>query len=109
MNHPTPLCPKEFIDLYLDMPQLTPPMSNDDENKQPSTTKTRSNHSESMCQKEKKSNQVQYRILQRGEPADELISSTKKSQTTTNEMNISENSTPGKSQRNRRKYLSLFI
>lgn len=88
------------------MPQLTPPMSNDDENKRPSTTttttKTRSNHSESLSQKEKKSNQVQYRILQRGQP-DESTPTAKKTQLS-NEMNISENSTPGKSQRNRRMY-----
>ena len=72
------------------MIQLTPPMSNDDENKRPSTTKTRSNNSESTPQKEKKTNQVQYRILQRGQP-DESTPTGKKS-----DANTSENSTPGK-------------
>jgi len=91
------------------MTQLTPPMSNDDENKRPSTTKNRSNNNESSSShKEKKSsattNQVQYRILQRGQP-DESTPATKKSQIQ-NEVNISENSTPGKSQRNRRKNFS---
>lgn len=104
----TQLRKNPLVDFNLDMSQLTPPMSNDDENKRPSTIKTRSNHSESISQKEKKSNQVQYRILQRGQPADESLLSAKKSQPT-NEMNISENSTPGKSQRNRRKYLSLIM
>lgn len=89
------------------MPQLTPPMSNDDENKRPSTTKARSNHSESLPQKERKSNQVQYRILQRGQP-DESTSTAKKTQIS-NEMNVSENSTPGKSQRNRRTYSHVIF
>jgi hypothetical protein len=88
------------------MTQLTPPMSNDDENKRPSTaTKTRSNN-ESSSRKEKKSsatiNPVQYRILQRGQP-DESAPTAKKSQIQ-NEANMSENSTPSKSQRNRSKY-----
>jgi hypothetical protein len=78
-------------------------MSNDDENKRPSTTKIRSNNNESsISQKEKKTNHVQYRILQRGQP-DESTPATKKSQIQ-NEINTLENSTPGKSQRNRRKF-----
>ncbi|CAF1400332.1 unnamed protein product [Adineta steineri] len=80
--------------------QLTPPMSNDDENKRPLTSKNRSNNNESSSHKEKKTanitNQVQYRILQRGE-LDESISTIK------NELNTSENSTSAKSQRNRRR------
>lgn len=94
----------EFLKIfYLDATQLTPPMSNDDENKRPSTAKNRSNnHEPSSSQKEKKSstttNQVQYRILQRGQP-DESTPMTKKT-----EVNTSENSTTGKSQRNRRKF-----
>lgn len=86
------------------MTQLTPPMSNDDENKRPLTTKNRSNTNE---QKEKKSstttnNQIQYRILQRGQP-DESTPITKKTQIQ-NDLNTSENSTIGKSQRNRRMF-----
>jgi hypothetical protein len=85
------------------MIQLTPPMSNDDENKRPLTsTKNR----ESSSQKEKKSsatiNPIQYRILQRGQP-DESTPASKKSQIQ-NEATITENSTPSKSQRNRRMY-----
>jgi hypothetical protein len=85
-------------------------MSNDDENKRPSTVKNHSNnnnHNESSPQKEKKSsttNQVQYRILQRGHP-DEPASTIKKSQVQ-NELNTSENSTTVKSQRNRRKFMT---
>ena len=87
------------------MIQLTPPMSNDDENKRPLiSTKNR----ESSSQKEKKSstitNSIQYRILQRGQP-DESTPASKKTQIQ-NEANISENSTPSKSQRNRRMYLN---
>jgi hypothetical protein len=85
------------------MIQLTPPMSNDDENKRPSTAKNRSNTNELSTRKEKKSsNQVQYRILQRGQP-DESTPITKKSQLQ-NELNTSENSPTVKSQRNRRKF-----
>ena len=84
--------------------QLTPPMSNDDENKRPITVKNRSNTNE---QKEKKSStQVQYRILQRGQP-DESTPTSKKSQIQ-NESNTPENSTNGKSQRNRRKLKNLI-
>jgi len=87
------------------MTQLTPPMSNDDENKRPSTVKNRSNNNDLSSQKQKKSstttNQVQYRILQRGQP-DESTPTTKKSQSQ-NELNTSENSSTVKSQRNRRK------
>lgn len=91
----------------LDTIQLTPPMSNDDENKRPSTVKTRSNNNnEISSQKEKKSsnttNQIQYKILQRGQP-DESTPVTKKSQLQ-NELNTSENSSTVKSQRNRRKF-----
>ncbi len=94
---------------YLDMTQLTPPMSNDDENKRPLTVKNRSNNNELSSQKEKKSsnttNQIQYRILQRGQP-DESTPTTKKSQLQ-NELNTSENSTTIKSQRNRRKFKNI--
>ena len=79
-------------------------MSNDDENKRPSTSKNRLNNNESSTPKEKKSsnmtNQVHYRILQRGEP-DEPTSTVKKSQ---KDLNTPENSTTSKSQRNRRKF-----
>jgi len=83
-------------------------MSNDDENQRPSTSKTRSNNNELSAQKGKKSSnttsQVQYRILQRGEP-DEPTPTIKKSQLQ-NEINTSENSTSVKSQRNRRKFIN---
>jgi hypothetical protein len=84
-------------------------MSNDDENKRPSTTKNRTNNTESLSQKEKKSSNtttrpVQYKILQRGQPDEATPSATKKSQIQT-ELNTPENSTTTsiKSQRNRRK------
>ncbi|UJR31585.1 hypothetical protein I4U23_019072 [Adineta vaga] len=89
----------------LNVNQLTPPMSNDDENKRPITSKNRSTNKEFSSQKEKKSlnatSQIQYRILQRGEP-DDSISAPKKSQIQT-EVNTLENSTNAKSQRNRRR------
>ncbi len=98
---------KILNNFYLEMTQLTPPMSNDDENKRPSTVKNRSNNNDLSSQKEKKSsstttNQIQYRILQRGQP-DESTPTTKKSQLQ-NELNTSENSSTIKSQRNRRKF-----
>lgn len=85
----------------LNMTQLTPPMSNDDENKRPISSKTRSNLNEQKEKKSSNTNQIQYRILQRGQP-DESTSNTKKSQLST-EINQTENSTNGKSQRNRRR------
>jgi len=85
----------------LNTTQLTPPMSNDDENKRPTSNKTRSNLNEQKDKKSSNTNQVQYRILQRGQP-DESTSNTKKSQLPT-EINRIENSTNGKSQRNRRR------
>jgi len=90
----------------LDTTQLTPPMSNDDENKRPTSNKTRSNLNEQKDKKSSNTNQVQYRILQRGQP-DESTSNTKKSQLPT-EINRIENSTNGKSQRNRRKFFFFF-
>ncbi|CAF0774793.1 unnamed protein product [Adineta ricciae] len=85
--------------------QLTPPMSNDDENKRPNASKGRSSNKEFSSQKEKKSSnatsQIQYRILQRGEP-DESTSALKHSHLQ-NEPNSSENGTNAKSQRNRRR------
>lgn len=97
------------MNFYLDLNQLTPLRFNDDENKHPSSGKTHSNNKESSSQKkEKKSstpiqNQGQYRILQRGQ-TDEPSPIIKKSQLK-NEIDISENSTTTKSQRNRRKFL----
>lgn len=94
------------FDFNLDTNQLTPPMSNDDENKRPITNKNRSNNNDVSSHKDKKSsnttNQVQYKILQRGQP-DESTPITKKSQLQ-NELNTSENSSTVKSQRNRRKF-----
>ncbi len=90
------------------MTQLTPPMSNDDENKRPITTTTvknrsNNNNNELSSQKDKKSShQIQYKILQRGQP-DESTPIIKKSQLQ-NELNTSENSTIIKSQRNRRMF-----
>nr|CAG4643270.1 EOG090X07NG [Ilyocryptus agilis] len=77
---------------------LTPPMSNDDENKRPATNKSNKTPS---TDKEKKG-QVQYRILPRGQP-DEPTPSTA---TTTpkklhQETNAGESTSLTKSQRNR--------
>jgi hypothetical protein len=89
----------------LDVAQLTPPMSNDDENKRPTRHQTK----EISSEKEKKSSTnittssnrpVQYRILQRGQP-DEVTSIVKKTQL--NDSNTPETTTTSKSQRNRRK------
>ncbi|CAF1603366.1 unnamed protein product [Rotaria sp. Silwood1] len=88
----------------LNMNQLTPSILNDDENKQPSKNKT--NDLLLLQKKEKKSstpikNQIQYRILQRGQP-DEPSPIIKKLQVK-NELDTLENSTTIKSQRNRRR------
>ena len=89
--------------LVLDGTQLTPPMSNDDENKRPSHSK-----SKSASEKEKKSNSrpVQYRILQRGQ-TDDISLLKNKSLPDDNDLNPADTSTPtSKSQRNRRKLIS---
>jgi len=77
---------------------LTPPMSNDDENKRPSTNKSSKTPS---TDKEKKG-QVQYRILQRGQPDEPTATPTtpKKLQ---QEINAGELTSSTKSQRNRRR------
>lgn len=85
---------------------MTPP-NNDDENKRPLTNRSHFNSNEfSTPKKEKKSstpikNQIQYRILQRGQP-DEPSPIMKKPQLQ-KDLDTSENSTSGKSQRNRSK------
>ncbi|CAF2757119.1 unnamed protein product [Rotaria sp. Silwood2] len=90
--------------------QLSPLISNDDENKRPSSNKNPSNNNnnnELLLQKQEKNsstpitNQIQYRILQRGQP-DEPSPIIKQLQLQ-NELDTSENSTPIKSQRNRRR------
>ncbi|CAF4655172.1 unnamed protein product, partial [Rotaria socialis] len=86
---------------------LTPAKLNDDENKRPSSSRNHSNKNElSSNKKEKKSStpiksQVQYRILQRGQP-DEPSPILKKPQLK-NEFDTSENSPTTKCQRNRRR------
>ena len=76
------------------MNPLTPPMSNDDENKRPSANKSSKTPS---TDKEKKG-QVQYRILQRGQPDEPTVATTPKK--LQQESNTPESS---KSQRNRRR------
>ncbi|CAF3578460.1 unnamed protein product [Rotaria socialis] len=91
----------------LNLSQLTPAKLNDDENKRPSSSRNHSNKNElSSNKKEKKSStpiksQVQYRILQRGQP-DEPSPILKKPQLK-NEFDTSENSPTTKCQRNRRR------
>lgn len=77
-------------------------MSNDDENKRPSTNKSSKIPS---TDKEKKG-QVQYRILQRGQPDEPTATPTtpKKLQ---QEINAGESTSSTKSQRNRRKLKCL--
>lgn len=84
--------------LPADLNPLTPPMSNDDENKRPSANKSIKTPS---TDKEKKG-QVQYRILQRGQPDEPTVVATtpKKLQ---QESNAPDSTSSSKSQRNRRK------
>lgn len=106
----------KLIDFSLDVIQLTPPMSNDDENKRPVTAKAKVNSKEISSEKEKKSSsikttlmtsmtttrQVQYKILPRGQP-DEATAVSKKVQISQNDSTVLETSATGKSQRNRRR------
>ena len=103
------------IAFSLDVIQLTPPMSNDDENKRPATGKGKVNSKEISSEKDKKpsssktttvmtttTRQIQYKILPRGQP-DEATPVSKKAQISQNDSNVLETSTTGKSQRNRRR------